>query len=153
MIEFRQPTSEDILSIEPQPHQCEPTAISGGREVLERGLVVLDGRSMAIFDEGKCIGVYGATELWPGVARLWGLFSEDVISKYPEMLCMHAKRDLERVTQRFGFHRVEATVNLDHVVAREFLEWLGFECEGLMRRYTMAREDMYLYAKVCDGMG
>ncbi len=149
MIEFAQPTKEDVLSIYPQLLQEDPESVSYGKEVFDKDLIPLDGCSMAAHDGGDCIGAYGFVEMWPGVARVWALFSGALLNTYPRVIALHTKRDLKR-QELSGLHRIEATCDAEHYSARAFLEWLGFEPEGLMRRYTLTGKDSYLYAKVRD---
>lgn len=149
MIKFAQATKEDVLSIHPQLQQNEPEALSYGQEVFKKDMVLLEDRAVAVFDEDQCVGAYGVIEMWAGVARVWALFSAELVAKYPTLLALHIKKDLQRA-EWFGFHRIEATTGAEHKMGITFLEWLGFEQEGLMRKYTPARTDMYLYAKVRD---
>jgi len=149
MLEFVQATKEDVLGIEPQPAQGDAVALEFGREAFERDLIPLDGLAVAVHEDGECIGAYGLIEMWPGMARVWALFSESLISQHPVMLALHAKRDIRRAA-KLGFHRIEATTGADHTAGTDFLKWLGFEREGLMRRYTPAGDDTYLYARVSD---
>jgi len=148
-LEFVQATKEDVLSIEPQPPQGDTLMLEFGREVFERDLVPLPDRAIAIRDCGRCIGAYGLLEMWPGSARVWALFSEALIAQHPVLLGLHVKRDLERTWQD-GFHRIEATCDVDYEAGVRFLERLGFEREGLMRRYSPGGQDNYLYARVRD---
>lgn len=147
MLEFVQATKEDILSIEPQLPQCASDTLNYGREAFERDLIPLKDLAVAIREEDHCIGAYGLIEMWPGVARIWALFSETLLKGHPTSFALRAKRDLRRA-ERLGFHRLEATTGADHAMGIEFLERFGFTQEGLMRRYTPSGEDTYLYARV-----
>ncbi len=147
MIEFTQATNEAILSILPQEQQCD--SLYYGKEVFEQGLVPLDGLSVAVHEQGQCIGAYGVIEMWPKVARVWALFSEELIVTHPAVLGRHICCDLERAIQ-LGFHRIEATTGVCHEAGMKFLDWLGFTQECRMRRYTPDGLDTYLYAKVRD---
>lgn len=144
---FRQATKEDVLSIYPQLLQSGAKMISHGKEAFVRDLVPLENCSIAVHDGDRCIGAYGIIEMWSGVARVWALFSEDLIANYPTLLSLHVIRDLERADQS-KFHRIEATAAVDHEAAAVFLSWLGFVQECRMRRYTVDGKDTYLYARV-----
>ena len=148
-LRFVQATKDDILSIDPQLPQCASDTLNYGRAAFELDLIPLKDRAIAIHERGHCVGAYGLIEMWSGTARIWALFSESLLKDHATVLALHAKRDLKRGEQ-FGFHRLEATTGADHATGVEFLEWLGFEREGLMRRYTPSREDTYLYARVRD---
>lgn len=148
-LQFVQATREDILSIQPQASQDSPKALVYGKEAFARGMVPLEERAVAIREEDRCIGAYGLIELWPGVARVWALFSSELLDSIPTVLALHVKRDLKRA-EELDLHRIEATVVASHQVGIGFLEWLGFEKEGLMRRYGPDGEDFILFAKVSD---
>ncbi len=147
MIEFVQATKEDVLSIFPQLAQSNAKLVSYTKDAFARDEIPLEGRAIAVHDGDQCIGAYGVVEMWPGVARVWALFSDDLIADHPVLLSLHAKRDLQKADQ-FGFHRIEATAETDHESAADFLLWLGFNLECCMRRYTANGKDTYLYARV-----
>jgi hypothetical protein len=148
MIEFKQATREGVLSIFPQLQQNNEMAAIG-RDAFARNLIPLDERAIAVYDGDQCIGAYGIVELWPGVARVWALFSDTLIENHPVLLGLHARRDIQKADQ-FGFHRIEATADAEHKNAAVFLKGLGFDLECCMRRYTTDGKDTYLYARVKD---
>lgn len=147
MLVFTQATNEDILRIPRQFLQDDPQAIEVGFDAFRRGVVPLDGLSRAVRDGEACLGAYGIIEMWPGVGRIWGFFSEPLVREHPHVLALHAKRDLQLAVD-LGFDRVEASCHTQHPAAVRFLEWLGFEYEGLMRRYSPSGDDNYLYARI-----
>jgi hypothetical protein len=147
MIEFTQATKEDVLGVYPQAAQCEAESLQYGREVFEKDLIALEDRAVAVRDGERCIGAYGIVEMWPGVARAWALFSESLLKEHATLLSLHVRRDLLRMDR---YNRIEATTGKEHFAGCRFLRWLGFQREGLMRRYTPAGNDTYLYAKVRD---
>lgn len=150
MLTFTQATTEDILSIDPQLPQCDSMSLSHGRAAFEQELVPLKDRAIAIHYEyppERCIGAYGLIEMWHGVGRLWAIFSEELLADHAKVLAFHAKRDMKRADE-LGLHRIEATCDPSHDQGCRFLEWLGFEREGLMRRYSPEGTDSVLYARV-----
>ncbi len=149
MIEFVQATAEQILSIDPQSSQSEIGGLELGREAIRNGSISLDGRAIAITDgeDGPCIGAYGYVEMWLGVARIWALFSETLLTHYSLTLVKNVRALLLDQTM---FHRVEATCHHKDHKGAVFLEWLDFEQEGLMRQYGPTGEHFYLYARLGD---
>ena len=150
MLEFVQATKEDIVSVTPQTAQDNAAAVDYGRSVFDSGQIPLEGKAVAIKECGHCVGAYGLVDMWPGVARVWAIFSEDLIADHPLLLGLHVARDLKRADHDGGFRRIEATTGTTHDAGADFLEFLGFKLEGRMRRYDVAGNDTYLYARVHD---
>jgi len=147
MIEFVQATEEQILSIDPQSSQSEIGGLELGREAIRAGLIPLEGRAIAIVDFDTCLGAYGYIEMWPGVARIWALFSETLLTHYWVSLSKNVRI---LVLEDSTYHRIEATCHHNDKSGAVFLEWLGFQQEGLMRKYGPTGENFYLYARVRD---
>jgi RimJ/RimL family protein N-acetyltransferase len=147
MIEFEQATSEHVLSIKPQDSQSEIGGLELGRAAIQSGHIPLDGRAIAITDQGVCIGAYGYVEMWQGVARIWALFSDELLTHYAMALSKNVRSLL---LEDVNFHRIEATCHHNDKKGALFLEWLGFEQEGLMKGYGPTGENFYLYARTRD---
>ena len=100
----------------------------------------------AILD-GRVIGSAGIMTMWPGVGEAWLLFSKEVEN--------HKRFVYETVTEYLitlvcdlDLRRVQAHCNANLPVAIRFLEQMGFEREGLMRKYGTDGSDHYLYSIV-----
>ncbi len=147
MIEFIQATPEDIALILPQEAQGDPLSVGLGQEAIASGQVPLD-MAVVARDEDCILGVAGVTEVWPGVARIWALLSQKIIDEHPRSMSRRVRRGIDQLWMSRKYHRIECTVLANHLKGVEFMEWLGFEREGTMRKYTPTGEDAYLYAKV-----
>ncbi len=148
MFIFAQATADDIQSIVPQGAQNDPKAMSLGYDMLNAGLD-LEGLAIAAREDGKCIGAWGLIPLWEGNSRAWALFSERILSKYPGAMIRRLKKDLDQYESAHPeLNRIEATVSADHIKGHKFIQWLGFDEEGLMRRYAADGSDAYLYARI-----
>ncbi len=147
MIEFIQATPEDIMRIVPQEQQSEPMALGIGQEAVLAGHVTLD-KAVVARDEDVILGVGGVTDIWPGVGRIWGLFSQKLLDEHGPSLARRVQRGVSQLWMSRKYHRLECTVLVSHRDGIDFLVWLGFTCEGTMRKYTPTGEDAYLYAKV-----
>ncbi len=147
MIEFIQAPPEHIEQILPQEAQAEPLNLALGHQAIANGIVTLE-QAVVARDEDCILGVGGVTEVWPGVARIWALFSQKLIDEHAPSLARRVQRGVSQLWMSRRYHRLECTVLTDHEKGIEFLRWLGFEREGRMRKYTPTGEDSYLYAKV-----
>lgn len=93
--------------------------------------------------DGQVIGCAGIAECWPGRAEAWTLLAPDAFDVF-----RHIHRVVRRVLADSPWHRVEMKVDADHAAAVRWAEHLGFEREGLMRKYTADQRDIFLYARV-----
>ena len=105
------------------------------------------GPAFTGFINGKPIGCAGVIRLDEGDdrAHVWALMTAQT---GPHMLAItRAIRGFLRTT---AIRRLESPVFLDYPQGLRWIEMLGFEREGLMRRYTPDNRDAWLYAKVRD---
>ena len=57
-------------------------------------------------------------------------------------------RGVRRFLEIADYRRIEAVVDVEHEKAIRWIEVLGFEREGVMRKYTENGRDVYLYARL-----
>ncbi len=91
-----------------------------------------------------CGGVY---MIWQGVGYVWGLTSEDVV-KYRKWFHSVTIEVLRYCVEILKLHRIETTVIKENITSVRWLQRLGFECEGIMRKYDQYGNDYYLMARV-----
>jgi RimJ/RimL family protein N-acetyltransferase len=96
--------------------------------------------------DGEVVAIAGAVRLWDGVATYWMLTS-DLVDKYPVGFIRACKRGLESLHKCFGIHRLEASIAAGHDVSEKWAQYMGFECEGVMRAYSPSKSDHYRYAR------
>jgi hypothetical protein len=96
---------------------------------------------------GKPVAMFGCIMLWTGVGEMWSIISDDA-RRYPKQLTIVAKEFSDIVTQSLSLHRLQITVRSDEPRALRWAEYLGFEVEGLMRKYSPDVEDTYILARV-----
>jgi len=110
-------------------------------------LVAANPSFTGFWDE-EIIGCAGVTPVWHGRAIAWALIS--IHAGPARMLAIH--RDvgefLDDVQRRPEFRRIEATCAREFTAARRWVIMLGFQHEGLMRRYDAQGVDHDLYARV-----
>lgn len=117
--------------------QVSVQAAQGGEDlgVYDQAL----GPAMTLERDGRVVGVAGVAEIWPGRMQAWGLFSDLSLREWA-LARSACRRVLDAVPGR-----VEASACFP--AAERFLAGLGFEKEGVMRRYYKGR-DYALYARV-----
>ena len=96
---------------------------------------------------GDPIGAAGIAVVKPGVGEAWSLLSP-MIKRFPVALHKAVKTRIPEIMARHGLRRVHMTVDPWDVAAIRWAECLGFEREGLMRRFGDNGADMFLFARV-----
>ena len=93
------------------------------------------------------VAIFGCIMLWPNVAELWSIISDDA-RRYPKQLTLVGKAFCDIAAQSLSLHRLQITVRLDEPRALRWAKYLGFEVEGMMRKYTPDGMDSYILARV-----
>lgn len=93
-----------------------------------------------------CAGVIMGFE---GVGEFW-MIPGKLVPKYPKSVWKEAKAFIDDSVERFKLCRIQATIREVDLKAIRWIERLGFEREGLMRRYGLDRLNYFMYARVSD---
>lgn len=96
--------------------------------------------------EGVPAAIFGATQRWEGVAEVWSL-TTDQVDRAPVAFFKACLRGLDHIEKILKPQRVEAAVHERHARSCRWLEHLGFENEGLMRKYRQGT-NYHRYARV-----
>ena len=105
----------------------------------------LYSRSMHM-QEGP-IGIMGVTQQWTGYVLCWALFSEQAL-KFPIQMTKVARWLIEEAHQGLHIRRMMLSVDIRHEAALRWAEkGLGFQYEGLMRRYAPDGTDHHMLAR------
>lgn len=109
---------------------------------------VLDIKDLAWTGEenGHVIACAGVIPQWPGRAIAWALMSP-MAGKCFRRIHRSVSAFLD-YNIRERFHRIEATVDVDFDRAHKWMRMLGFEREGVMKKYRPDGMDQVLYARV-----
>ena len=105
------------------------------------------GLAVTALVHGKPVAMFGCIILWTGVAEMWSIISDDA-RRYPKQLTLVAKGFSDIVAQSLSLHRLQLTVRSDEPRALRWAEYLGFEIEGLMKKYSPDGADTYILARV-----
>jgi len=100
-----------------------------------------------LLDDDKVMAVGGAHVMWFGAGEAWVLVSPDCLGK-PSSFARYAKRLFDSILQETDLRRVQASIHVDDERAYRFAQWLGFENEGVMRKYGVDGGDYYRMARV-----
>lgn len=81
------------------------------------------------------------------VIQAWGILT-DAVKKCPLAFHKTVKSLIEHTFQSLGIQRVQISVRRDYLEGQRWAESLGFQNEGLMRKYGPDQSDYYLFARV-----
>ena len=97
--------------------------------------------------DGKIVMMGGAHVMWQGVGEGWL-----IMSKYgydiPKTVARYADEFFDVIMHEAQVQRVQASVHAEDSQAVKFARWLGFENEGLMKKYGPDGSDYYRMARV-----
>lgn len=107
-----------------------------------------DGVAYTGVDEkGKIILIGGVAFLWEGVGSGWVITSELLLKH--KTWSHRVIRDALDITEKIhNLHRIESIILKEHEVSMKWAERLGFEQEGLLRKYDSQKQDHWLYARI-----
>lgn len=106
-----------------------------------------NGKCITGLVDGRIVGVGGIDELWPGVGEVWLMLSYEV-DRYPIRSYEVIRQGLLELIEHNDLWRVQAWGRVGFHQAHTLFRHLGFEVEGLARKYAPDGVDSILYAKV-----
>jgi len=133
MIELR---DTDRVAVDAIPHY------RAAAEVYEQ-----NGGAYTLMCDQGIVAIAGVAPIMPGVGSAWMLGSALVYS-YPKALYKATRAFLRAIEEDWNLHRVQASTADNDQVAEKWLQHLGFEEEGIMRRYGPDGSDHKLYARI-----
>jgi hypothetical protein len=134
-------------------------------EMREMGLRVEDNRRMiienpetwkmmaerseaySVFVNGDILFSGGILMLQEGFGEAWLLCSV-LVYIYPLTVYRMASRLLNKTIEDCNLYRVQATPRTNWSTGYRFVESLGFQREGVLRKYGLDREDCYMYGRI-----
>lgn len=96
--------------------------------------------------DGRILMVAGFCQLWTGVYDVWMIPSEYVYTA-PVSFARLLKRYVIRVQEDLKAHRLQ-TVSFNDDFHERWMNFLGFQKEGVLRRFTMNEWDMCTYSRI-----
>ena len=102
---------------------------------------------ITLFDDKTILGFGGVHLLWRGVGESWIMLSTEGRKK-PLTVAKYTFNLFDDIMARNSLERIQASVASDDPKAISFAKWLGFEVEGLMRKYGPDGNDYYRLARI-----
>ena len=105
-----------------------------------------NGPAMTGFVDGKPVCIAGITMMWNGVGEAWALMAEG-FEKHKFFIHRNVVRFMNKEIIMNNIKRLQASADINHSKAIVWLEHLGFETEGRMRKYFNGH-DYWRFARV-----
>ena len=102
-----------------------------------------------ILPSGEILAAAGISIQYPGVGDAWAAPS-GLVSEYPLLYARTIRRFFAKIVKEHSLRRVQTVVDPRYPSFLRWIDWLGFEVEGIMRRASFDGTDLFLYAKVSE---
>jgi hypothetical protein len=112
-------------------------------------MAVSTGPCVTLMENRIPIAAFGLMIVCRGTAEVWVLASKDISSK-GKTLTKVSRWALAEGCKRYGIYRVQASIDINHVVRRRWAEFMGFHAESTMPRFGPDGETFIRYVKIID---
>lgn len=119
-----------------------PNVTEGCKHSLEYGWMY----ALVDRDENLC-GVVGGFPIWGGVASLGALFTPHLL-KHPVSAIRVVRKLLDDGMKEHNLHRVEIAVQDNYRAGLRYAKALGFEPEGILRKYGPDQTDHVMFGRI-----
>lgn len=107
---------------------------------------VVRTEAVTVLREGEVLAIFGAFWFVPGVRHLWGLVSVDAC-KYPIGFYKISKQLLAWQEKQSQARRLQIDIRANDESLIKWADKLGFQQEGLMKKFGQDGSDYFLYAR------
>jgi len=101
----------------------------------------------SVFVDGEILFSGGVLMLRKGFGEAW-LLCSILAYRYPITVYRMAKGILEQIIEDGNLYRVRATPRTNWPTGYRFVERLGFQREGVLRKYGLHKEDCFMYGRI-----
>jgi hypothetical protein len=144
MIEIRRYRPEDYMKINRRKFDLLTFLNFPDPEAISKNLG--KGPAFTAIANGEIIACGGIVPFWKGVGEGWVVTSE-LLNLYRLTFAKTVWRLFYRLIKEMNLDRVQTTIDAENVISQAWVERMGFEYEGPMRKYIDGRT-FYRYAWV-----
>lgn len=101
------------------------------------------GPCFTALEGDEVLGCAGVMNMWEGRVMAWALISADAGKNFIRIF-----KAIKRFVDSHPADRIEATVDVNFEEGHRLMKMLGFEYEGLARKYLPDGRDVCLYARI-----
>jgi len=117
-------------------------------DALGGNLADNDELAWTMMEGDEVLACGGIFTIEKGIGFLWAYISDEA-KGHGRSLIMHSRRMVAGAVKN-GCFRVQAVVRADKPEYERFIELVGLSKEGLMRKATPERNDLFMYAKISE---
>jgi len=99
--------------------------------------------------DGEIIAFAGCIVHWKGVADAY-LIGSNKIEENKISVARAVLNGLKLIEDNFKLHRLQVTVREDYKVSRNWVEWMGFKQEGVLKNFSPEGDNYVMYARTRD---
>lgn len=143
--DFRAYESGDILKMKPKDiYAGDPELLTR----IEQIASVPDSYcNTFINDKDEPIAIIGLSILWPGVADVWAVTSEEV-KKEPISFHKRVKHALDFYMEELKIRKYQVYVKAEFSVGIRWMGSFGFKVEGLLEKFGPEGKDYFVMGRV-----
>jgi hypothetical protein len=104
------------------------------------------GHAITAILQSKPVAIFGAIDVWDGVAEMW-LNCEERLRTYGKTMTRAAQIYADYIVISRNLHRLQITVRCADLRAVRWGLALGFEIEGLMKKYGADGSDFFMMSR------
>ena len=104
------------------------------------------GHAITAILQSKPVAVFGVVDVWDGVAEMW-LNCEERLRKYGKTMTRAAQIYADYIVISRNLHRLQITVRCADLRAVRWGLALGFEIEGVMKKYGADGSDFFMMSR------
>ena len=104
--------------------------------------------SLTLVHQGNYLAAFGLYPMSDHVAQAWMLVNPEHRHTYAKSILKCAREELDRWQISEAFNRVQITIEFANAGFVRWSKLLGFEMEGLMRKYGQDGQDHFLMARI-----
>ena len=98
-------------------------------------------------EDDAVLATGGVHPMWEGVGEAWLLVGKEGYDK-PKTVAQWTDYLFQILQEEHKLFRIQASVSALDLTANRYAQWLGFEKEGIMRKYGPDGTDYIRYARV-----
>lgn len=107
----------------------------------------IPGQAVTFLSFDEPIAIIGGHMIAPGMMQAWALLSDKIIAR-KKSFHKQVKLFIEWALEHFSLRRIQISVRTSFPAGYKWAKALGFNCEGVMKRYGPAGQDCWLFARV-----
>jgi hypothetical protein len=144
MLPFRQTHIDNINIPWFESQYIESLAIDDTQKIKDH-----DGLSYTLIQDGKILLCFGVTLMWRGVGEFW-IMPSDSDELVSISVINHVTQMIDIIIEQFTLNRIHIQVRVANERTLCFINSLGFDKEGLMKKYGPEGGDYFMLSKTIN---